>query len=96
MLEHGDIQFFFRPMVQPADAEETALGVQAMVGLDSVVARTPCGVRLGQEPAQREGDVLAAPQGLGSNTVLGGPTARSRGPGIEVGRSRVGRPGAVG
>ncbi len=29
VLEHGDIQFWFRPSVQPADAREVELGVQS-------------------------------------------------------------------
>lgn len=59
------------------------VGVQAMVGLDSVIARTPRGVSLNDNA-------------LGSGTVLGGAPGRPRSPGLEVGRSRVGPPTAVG
>jgi hypothetical protein len=30
VLEHGDVQFFYRPTVQPADAERFTLGVQSL------------------------------------------------------------------
>lgn len=51
------------------------VGVQAMIGLDSVIARTPCGVRLDQAP-------------LGQGTVLSG---RHRpGAALETGNARVG------
>jgi phage tail-like protein len=51
------------------------VGVQAMIGLDSVIARSPCGVKL-DEAVLRHGTVLSG--------------ERSSGPQLEVGDSRVG------
>ncbi|MDT3671286.1 MAG: phage tail protein [Aromatoleum sp.] len=56
------------------------VGVQATIGLDAVIARTPCGVRL-DEARLRQGTVLSG--------VPGSP-AGARPPSLEVGRSRVG------
>lgn len=53
------------------------VGVQAMVGLDSVVARTPRGLSLSSEP-------------LGQGTVLSAPPNRRGGPRLAVGNARVG------
>ena len=53
------------------------VGVQAMIGLDSVVARTPRGVTLTSAP-------------LGQGTVLSTPPGRGSGPHLAVGNARVG------
>jgi hypothetical protein len=53
------------------------VGVQAMLGLDSVIARTPRDVHLGAGA-------------LGRGTVLGAPPARRGGPKLRVGEARVG------
>ena len=53
------------------------VGVQAMIGLDSVVARTPSGVSFGKSV-------------LGQGSVLSGPPARRGGPSLRVGNARVG------
>jgi phage tail-like protein len=53
------------------------VGVQAMIGLDSVVARTPRGVTLTSAP-------------LGQGTVLSAPPNRRDGPRLAVGDARVG------
>jgi len=55
------------------------VGVQAMVGLDSVIARTPKGVRLSDNA-------------LGQGTVLGGGPKQ---PGLEIGEARVGTTGLL-
>ena len=39
VLERGDIQFFFRPSVQPAEADEYKLGVQSFFAILSVAGR---------------------------------------------------------
>lgn len=53
------------------------VGVQATIGLDSVVARTPKDVHLGNNS-------------LGQGTVLSSPPARRGGPKLRVGEARVG------
>lgn len=53
------------------------VGVQAMIGLDSVIARTPQGVKLSGST-------------LGQGTVLTGPPGRPGQPGMEIGDARVG------
>jgi phage tail-like protein len=53
------------------------VGRQAMIGLDSVIARTPAGVRL---DANR----------LGQGTILTAPPGGGPGPGLRVGDTRVG------
>jgi phage tail-like protein len=53
------------------------VGVQAMIGLDSVIARTPQ-------------DVLLGENALGQGSVLSAPPARRGGPKLRVGDSRVG------
>jgi phage tail-like protein len=58
------------------------VGVQAMVGLDSVIARTPRGVALGANT-------------LGQGSVLSAPPQRRGGPSLRVGDSRVGAPTAL-
>ena len=53
------------------------VGVQATLGLDSVVARTPSGVSFGKSV-------------LGQGSVLSAPPARRGGPKLRVGEARVG------
>ena len=57
------------------------VGVQAMVGLDTVIARTPMGVRLGDEAS-----AATTPVGLGRATVLPARPAER----MHVGRAHVG------
>src|SRR5262249_49028494 len=53
------------------------VGVQAMIGFDSVVARTPHGVRLDESA-------------LGEGTILGPPPQRGAAAHLTVGQARVG------
>ena len=49
VLERGDISFFFRPAVQPADAVETTLGVQSFFVVLSNARGTHRRVRIGRK-----------------------------------------------
>jgi hypothetical protein len=49
VLERGDISFFFRPMVQAADAVETKLGVQSFFVVLSNASGTHRRVRIGRK-----------------------------------------------
>jgi hypothetical protein len=49
VLERGDISFFFRPAVQPADAHETKLGVQSFFVVLSNAHGTHRRVRIGRK-----------------------------------------------
>ena len=53
------------------------VGVQATIGLDSVIARTPKDVHLGETA-------------LGQGSILSSPPARRGGPKLRVGEARVG------
>ena len=76
VLEHGDIQFWFRPSVQPADADKVELGVQAFYAV-----LTPAGgklhrrVRIGKKrmPARSDERFWARVERVGTmQRVLGG------------------------
>ncbi|HEX5058963.1 MAG TPA: hypothetical protein VFV99_06365 [Kofleriaceae bacterium] len=49
VLERGDIGFFFRPAVQPADAVETRLGVQSFFVVLSTASGVHRRVRIGRK-----------------------------------------------
>ena len=49
VLERGDISFFFRPAVQPADALETTLGVQSFFVVLSTASGQHRRVRIGRK-----------------------------------------------
>jgi hypothetical protein len=76
ILEHGDVQFFFRPAVQPADAEgEVTLAVQSFfLILSPAGGRTHRRLRVGKKrmPSRRRDRFWARIERVGSlQRVLG-------------------------
>jgi hypothetical protein len=73
VLERGDIQFIFRPLVQPADADEVVLGVQAFYAiLSSDIHRR---IRIGKKrmPATSKDRFWARVERVGGlDRVMGG------------------------
>ncbi|HEY0252631.1 MAG TPA: hypothetical protein VGC41_13945 [Kofleriaceae bacterium] len=49
VVERGDLQFFFQPSVQPADADEYKLGVQSLFAILSTEAGTHRRLRIGKK-----------------------------------------------
>lgn len=76
ILERGDIQFWFRPSVQPADAEKVELGVQAFYAvLSPAGGKLHRRVRVGKKrmPARSEERFWARVERVGSmQRALGG------------------------
>ena len=66
------------------------VGQQAMLGLDSVVARTPSGVHLANPSETAPGDPLQGAQPLGQGTLLSGATPYATNTPARAGASRVG------
>jgi hypothetical protein len=75
VLEHGDVQFVFQPTVQPADAREVELGIQAFFMILSPAGRpTHRRVRVGRKrmPATARERFWARVERVGSlQRVLG-------------------------
>lgn len=75
VLERGDVQFFFRPMVQAAEAETYTLGVQSFFLILSPVRGLHRRVRIGKKrmPARRGERFWARVERVGTmQRVLGG------------------------
>ena len=66
------------------------VGQQAMLGLDSVIARTPSGVHLANPDEASPGDPLQGAQPLGQGTLLSGNTPHATNTSARAGTSRVG------
>jgi hypothetical protein len=75
VVERGDVQFFFRPMVQAADAETYALGVQSFFLILSPEGGQHRRVRIGKKrmPSRRGERFWARVERVGTmQRVLGG------------------------